>query len=285
MKATYALPLPNASSWNPDNIRVELKMFAELNHILNASPEQLEQGKFTLVLDTKTDGSFLVHHFLSFYLKAGCKVCFLALAQSFSHYNIVAQKLGVNLTTAKDRGQLVFLEGLKSCCDVLFGEEHASRESLLQFLSKNGSDLKHLYKCVRTSLTPSKCPVLLIDDLGLLLSLGVKALHVVDFVHYCKATVCSQLKGNLVALAHCNDDFEDEGNELVGNFLRLQSSLVLHASGLATGFCKDVHGQLNITWKGPCHLKGEKNQSKIYQYKIQDKNVSFFARGLSSAVL
>uniref|UniRef100_A0A8V5FMV0 Uncharacterized protein n=1 Tax=Melopsittacus undulatus TaxID=13146 RepID=A0A8V5FMV0_MELUD len=27
------------------------------------------QGKFTLLRDTRTDGSFLVHHFLSFYLR------------------------------------------------------------------------------------------------------------------------------------------------------------------------------------------------------------------------
>lgn len=29
----------------------------------------------------------------------------------------------------------------------------------------------------------------------------------------------------------------------------------------------------------------EKDVIQIYQYKIQDKNVSFFARGLSAAVL
>ncbi|XP_027765199.1 elongator complex protein 6-like, partial [Empidonax traillii] len=68
-------------------------MFAELNELLGASPQRPEPGKFTLLRDTRTDGSFLVHHFLSFYLRAGCKVCFVALLQSFSHYSIVAQKL------------------------------------------------------------------------------------------------------------------------------------------------------------------------------------------------
>uniref|UniRef100_A0A8D0HIW7 Elongator complex protein 6 n=1 Tax=Sphenodon punctatus TaxID=8508 RepID=A0A8D0HIW7_SPHPU len=89
----------------------------------------------TLLCDAKTDGSFLVHHFLSFYLKAGCKVCFVALLQSFSHYKIVAQKLGVSLATARERGQLVFLEGLKSCGEVLFGKQPESGQpSPLQFL-------------------------------------------------------------------------------------------------------------------------------------------------------
>uniref|UniRef100_A0A8C3HPL9 Elongator complex protein 6 n=2 Tax=Chrysemys picta bellii TaxID=8478 RepID=A0A8C3HPL9_CHRPI len=210
------------------------------------------QGKLTLLRDTKTDGSFLVHHFLSFYLKAGCKVCFVALLQSFSHYNIIAQKLGVSLTAAKERGQLVFLEGLKSCFDVFFGEEqHVGQTNPLQFVSKDGSNLKTMYEFVRTSLMASgsdswKCPVLLVDDLSVLLSLGVRPVDVLDFIHYCRVAVCSQLKGNIVVLVHSNDDSEDEENELVVNSLCHQSNLILWAEGLATGFCKDVHGQVKL---------------------------------------
>ncbi|XP_074168559.1 elongator complex protein 6 isoform X4 [Rhinolophus sinicus] len=107
-------------------------MFPELNNLLNTTPDRVEQGKLTLLCDAKTDGSFLVHHFLSFYLKANCKVCFVALIQSFSHYNIVGQKLGVSLTTARERGQLMFLEGLKSSVDVFFRAEEKPHP--LQFL-------------------------------------------------------------------------------------------------------------------------------------------------------
>ncbi|NWZ73517.1 ELP6 protein, partial [Acrocephalus arundinaceus] len=156
------------------------------------------QGQFTLLRDTRTDGSFLVHHFLSFYLRAGCKVCFVALLQSFSHYSIVAQKLGVNLAAAKERGQLVFLEGLKSCLDLLFGaEEQPGQPSPLQFLST--SELRALFDFVRVSLTPAdgdswKGPVLLVDDLSVLLSLGAAPVAVLDFIHYCRMSVCCQLK-------------------------------------------------------------------------------------------
>ncbi|XP_077664644.1 elongator complex protein 6 isoform X1 [Eretmochelys imbricata] len=266
-------------------------MFVELNELLNASPERPEQGKLTLLRDTKTDGSFLVHHFLSFYLKAGCKVCFVALLQSFSHYNIIAQKLGVSLTAAKERGQLVFLEGLKSCFDILFGEEQrVGQPNPLQFISEDGSNLKTMYEFVRTSLMASgsdswKCPVLLVDDLSVLLSLGVRPVDVLDFIHYCRVAVCSQLQGNIVVLVHSSDDSEDEENELVVNSLCHQSNLILWAEGLATGFCKDVHGQLKIIQKGSSELKAERNLFRIYQYKIQDKNVTFFARGMSVAVL
>lgn len=67
--------------------------------------------------------------------------------------------------------------------------------------------LKSLYEFVRSSVT-SSCgggeepdgaeewgpPVLLVDDLSVLLSLGVSVGAVLDFSHYCRATVCSQLQ-------------------------------------------------------------------------------------------
>ncbi|NWS31701.1 ELP6 protein, partial [Polioptila caerulea] len=255
------------------------------------------QGKFTLLRDTRTDGSFLVHHFLSFYLRAGCKVCFVALLQSFSHYNIVAQKLGVSLAAAKEKGQLVFLEGLKSCLDLLFGEEEQpGQPSPLQFLSSfvscsgSASDLRALFDFVRVSLTATapdswKGPVLLVDDLSVLLSLGAAPVAVLDFTHYCRMLVCCQLKGNVVVLVHSNEDSEDEENELVVTSLCHHSDLILWAQGLATGFCKDVHGQIKIIKRLSLRQAAEQDLVQIYQYKIQDRNVTFFARGLSAAVL
>ncbi|XP_024904715.1 elongator complex protein 6 isoform X2 [Pteropus alecto] len=228
-------------------------MFPELNNLLNITPDRVDQGKLTLLCDAKTDGSFLVHHFLSFYLKANCKVCFVALIQSFSHYNIVGQKLGVSLTTARERGQLVFFEGLKSSVDVFFrveGEPHP-----LQFLREaSAGNLRPLYEFVQEALRPEdngeaawRCPVLLVDDLSVLLSLGMGAVAVLDFIHYCRATVCWKLQGNIVALVHDSRDTEDEENDILLNGLSHQSHLILRAEGLATGFCKDVHGQILST--------------------------------------
>ncbi|XP_060103890.1 elongator complex protein 6 [Heteronotia binoei] len=223
-------------------------MFAELSELLGDSAERPQQGLLTLLVASKTDASFLVHHFLSFYLKAGCKVCFLALLQSFSHYNIVAQKLGLGLTTAKERGQLVFLEGLKASNEVLFSKQRELAEPHpFQFISGDGSNLKALYDFVQTALTPDlgrdswKCPVLIVDDLSVLLSLGVKPTDVLDFVHYCRVTVNSLLKGNMVLTVRSSNDSEDEENELLAKALHHQSNLILRAEGLATGFCRDVH--------------------------------------------
>uniref|UniRef100_A0A8C3TUQ7 Elongator complex protein 6 n=1 Tax=Catharus ustulatus TaxID=91951 RepID=A0A8C3TUQ7_CATUS len=179
-------------------------------------------------------------------------------------------------------GQLVFLEGLKSCLDLLFGEEQQpGQPSPLQFVSS--CDLRALFDFVRLSLAPCgsaswKGPVLLVDDLSVLLSLGATPVAVLDFIHYCRVSVCCQLQGNVVVLVHSSEDSEDEENELVVNSLCHHSDLILWAQGLATGFCKDVHGQVR-------HSPAEQDLVQIYQYKIQDRNVTFFAPGLSAAVL
>ncbi|XP_045845699.1 elongator complex protein 6 [Meles meles] len=266
-------------------------MFPELNSLLNTTPDRAEQGKLTLLCDAKTDGSFLVHHFLSFYLKANCKVCFVALVQSFSHYNIVGRKLGVSLTAARECGQLVFLEGLKSSVDVFFRAQ--AEPHPLQFLREaNAGNLQPLYEFVREALKPVedgqaawRYPVLLVDDLSVLLSLGLGAVAVLDFMHYCRVAVCWEQKGNIVALVHDSGDAEDEENDILLNGLSHQSHLILRAEGLATGFCRDVHGQLRILWRTPSQPAAQRDRSLSYQYKIQDKSVSFFAKGMSPAVL
>lgn len=49
----------------------------------------------------------------------------------------------------------------------------------------------------------------------------------------------------MVVMVHSSDDSEDEENELLVTALRHQSNRILRAEGLATGFCKDIHGQVN----------------------------------------
>ncbi|KAM9309651.1 elongator complex protein 6-like [Pholidichthys leucotaenia] len=274
-------------------------MFTDLNSILNFSPDSITQGEFILVSDRRSDASFLIHHFLSFYLRARCRVCFLGLVQSFSHYSAVSQRLGVNLTQAKEKGQLVFLEGLKESLSYLIPQEAKTRTEAMDFLSDPAVGLRSLYQFVRSSVDSSGGavegteewgpPVLLVDDLSVLLSLGVSAGAVLDFSHYCRATVCSQLQGNVVMLVRCNgeedmDDGAEEGSEWLLKGLTHQSTLTLCVQGLTTGYCRDIHGQVEV-----CQRRRQSNwqhaEKKLFQYKVHDKGASFFARGTSSAVL
>lgn len=145
---------------------------------------------------------------------------------------------GVSLAQAKDKGQLIFLEGLKDSLSVLVPQETSTAGGAMDFLRYTqtfsaslwwiisssslpltlccvvvcvfrdpASGLKSLYEFVRSSLSRSADggpggdvgeewgpPVLLVDDVSVLRSLGVSAGAVLDFSHYCRATVCSRLK-------------------------------------------------------------------------------------------
>ncbi|XP_071751636.1 elongator complex protein 6 [Centroberyx gerrardi] len=280
-------------------------MFTELNSILNTSPDSFTQGEFILVSDRQTDASFLIHHFLSFYLRARCRVCFLGLVQSFSHYSAVSQRLGVSLAQAKEKGQLVFLEGLKESLSVLLPQESNTESQALDFLRDPAVGLRSLYEFVRASVSGPGAgeggegeegggeawgpPVLLVDDLSVLLSLGVSVGAALDFSHYCRASVCSQLQGNMVMLVRCEgeeeeDDGDEEGPERLLKGLTHQCSLTLQVQGLPTGYCRDIHGQVEVCWRRR-QGDGRQMQKKLFQYKVHDKGASFFARGTSSAVL
>lgn len=145
---------------------------------------------------------------------------------------------GVSLAQAKDKGQLIFLEGLKESLSVLVPQETSTAGGAMDFLRYTqtfsaslwwiisssslpltlssvvfcvfrdpASGLKSLYEFVRSSLSRSADggpggdvgeewgpPVMLVDDVSVLRSLGVSAGAVLDFSHYCRATVCSRLK-------------------------------------------------------------------------------------------
>lgn len=143
---------------------------------------------------------------------------------------------GVSLAQARDKGQLVFLEGLKESLSTLTPQETSAESQAMDFLRYKhtvtssclvlflshlhsvrtnvsalrdpAAGLKSLYEFVRSSVSGSGSRgavaegaeeewgplVLLVDDLSVLLSLGVSVGAVLDFSHYCRATICSQLQ-------------------------------------------------------------------------------------------
>ncbi|XP_016428699.1 elongator complex protein 6 isoform X2 [Sinocyclocheilus rhinocerous] len=255
-------------------------MFPELNSILNSTPDSFKSSDFILVSDRRADASFLIHHHLSFYLRG-------------LDHNVSGQ--GVSLAQAREKGQLVFLEGLKNSIGVILQEDTSQETQPLSYLRTPGAGLEGLFRFVERSVRQSGDgdageswgpPVLLIDDLSVLLSLGVSVGAILDFTLYCQATVCSELQGNMVILVRCEEedaDDDEEGSNLLRRGLVHQCNLALHVEGLPTGYCRDIHGQMEVWWR-----QGEEtiyNQRKIFHFKVHDKGASFFARGTSSAVL
>uniref|UniRef100_A0A8C4R027 Elongator complex protein 6 n=1 Tax=Eptatretus burgeri TaxID=7764 RepID=A0A8C4R027_EPTBU len=237
-----------------------------------------------LLVEKGTDGGFLTHHFITSYIRGGYKVCFLALTQSFGHYCSVAQKLGVSLQAARDRGQLVVFEGLVESLRIMVGTASQHEASPLYFLRNAQKGLMDLYLWVKGAMEPTndadwKGSVLIVDDLSCFSILSVPLQAILHFVHYLRILLCVQLQGDLVMLVATADDCVDEEEEFLLKSLSHNSTVMVHVEGLSTGACKEVHGQMTVA------SPRKPSNVQVYQYKLLDKAIQLFPRGTSSAVL
>ncbi|XP_035661620.1 elongator complex protein 6-like [Branchiostoma floridae] len=268
-------------------------MFTELNVILGFDHLKPPKGQFVLISDSLTDGSFLIHHFLSLYIKGGWKVCLLALAQSFGHYNTVGQKLGVHLTQAREKGQLRFVDGLNHSLQAYTSTaEDGQDKNPLTCLRDKKATLRPLYDLVKTHVCGEEGvlegpTLLLVDDLSVLLSLGMSVKDVSDFVHYCRVLMCpsQQSQGAMVTLVHKDADVEDEEYSSLFRHMAYHSTVHLAVEGLSSGYSRDVHGQVTVTFRNVLDPSQPQTRKRRLQYKVEERNVSFFAPGTSRAVL
>ncbi|MGH0118467.1 UNVERIFIED_CONTAM: hypothetical protein FKN15_054319 [Acipenser sinensis] len=109
---------------------------------------------------------------------------------------------GVCLLLAHEKGQLVFLEGLQRTLDMLLQDGPVPDTAQpFVFLRSPVPELRGPFEFVHLSLLFTEeevaawgPPVLLVDDLSALLSLGVSLGAVLDFVHYCRGAVYSGMQ-------------------------------------------------------------------------------------------
>lgn len=265
-------------------------MFPELNNLLGFRVESPPVDTVMLVKESNADGSFVLHHLISLYLKGGCNVCLVGFAQSLTHYANVANRLSVNLTKMKQEGKFLFIDALNLLGSELISnfENPSSCDSkLINFSSsKAHSSLKGLFFKIKESLEgmadwDSRSTLVVLDDLSILVSLGTPVLDVVYFTEYLKKIVHSK-QGSLACL--CQSSQEDDTKELLCKQLCYMSSIVFHVSGLETGYCRDVHGELTVEMRDPS-LDSNLNREKKVQFKLSDKNVTLFALGMSAAAI
>jgi len=92
---------------------VVVVMFSDLNNFLDVEIGCLPAGQCILTVELSgSNGSFILHHFLSLALRGGTSVCFVGLSQTFHHYACVGNKLTLNLSRLQDSGKLMFVDGL-----------------------------------------------------------------------------------------------------------------------------------------------------------------------------
>ncbi|KAG0069376.1 Elongator subunit elp6 [Linnemannia elongata] len=87
-------------------------------HLPSSHAPLLPPGTLLSISDTQaSDGNFLLHHFISNYIKADQNVVLVGLAGILVHYTMVGRKLGVNLATARTKGNFQFVDGLTQLTD------------------------------------------------------------------------------------------------------------------------------------------------------------------------
>jgi len=256
-------------------------MYPSFTSVLNLSVEDLSKGEFILLEDNQTDGSFMLHHFISLFIKGNASVCLVGFAQTMVHYSTIGKKLGLNLMSSIENNQLKFIDGMNLFQECLETGNTPSDEM-------DPIDLRRLYTEIKTTLesfSGSKPLLLVLDDVSLLLNCGVNKNSLANFMHYCYAlTKTTEKKLCLLSLVHCDTDVDDEDAVCLRDSLAYRMTIHIHVKGLETGYSRDVHGRIEVTRvkKDEPHIY---RPGKIMQYKVSDRGVDFFPLGTSVAVL
>ena len=243
-------------------------MFTEINALLEVDVDKtIIVGK---ELDS-TDGSFLVHHFISQYMRNGHSACLVAVDQGFEHYYNVALKLGYNLIPKYENGNLKIIDLLHLTSSQV---DDQNTDSLFK---PNGLCAKQLFKKIKDTIiqfqnSQSK-HILIIDKLSSLLDLGVSISDVLGLVSSCAALIQCDPLGNLFIMNKVNQ--EDEQQSIVNSLCEHMAGVTLCVKCLTTGKCKEVTGTLSVVY----HKDNDIPACKDMHYNIQDRNVKIFPTG------
>ncbi|XP_072975185.1 elongator complex protein 6 isoform X1 [Typha angustifolia] len=241
----------------------------------------LPPGCVVLVEDcVETSGAFLLHHLLKRALfseaNAACggAVVFLAVAQTFFHYDRVLRKLGCNLVMQKKNNKLHFIDLLEFPVTGVTGE-NASDQGFVELYSK----IRRAVQACCSKEYKTGSITIMIDDISLLEIAAHGSMDVVlDFLHYC-VTLASEMECSLVILNH-EDIYSSEEAPGLLSHLRHLSDVEIKAAPLSTGLAADVHGQLTIVNKGKSTGHGRSAQKvRNFHFKVKENGVEFFYPG------
>ena len=225
-------------------------MFTDVNSFLKLDLQSNLPLGFVGICENDADSAFLIHHFLSSLLK-NCPVCLISFTQSLNHFNTVGNKIGCNITMATKQKQFLFVDGLK-ILRTLTKYDNDNNETILVD-EKGKINIRALLHSVigrldTLKIDSKKVPSLIIDNLSVLIDIGCPVKDVIFFVHYLRTFFNkfsdSQDYGHLVIGVNNDLGDEDEEKNELWKYIQHSSVLSLLVSGLNTGYCREVHGQV-----------------------------------------
>ncbi|KAF9965534.1 Elongator subunit elp6 [Mortierella alpina] len=291
-------------------------------HLPSSHTPLLPPGIFLSITDTQaSDGNFLLHHFISNYIKADHNVVLVGLAGILVHYAMVGRKLGVNLATARSKGNFHFVDGMTQLTDYAApNKDYLAKPAdnkqtalaastvakpaasaptapiapLVLSYSPRLSDLyKVLEELIKTTASKGigqqKQICVILDDLSVLLNCGWPCRDVLALVRYLKLLV-GRVNGSLITLVHADGVMaEDVSQDGLVKGVFYEADYAIDVRGLDSGGSRDVHGQLSLL-HGPGYLlrlraglvKENEWPALTLHYKTLDNNVEVFAKGYSA---
>jgi len=251
-------------------------MFPHINDALNNISLASLDGCFLLITDTlKADGSFLLHHFLHWFIKEKKFVVLTGLEQSYFHYFNVGRKLGTNLNNEKEH--FIFV----NCLSSPYSWTHSIQSTTpsipsieFSFPSQYPKGIfESLYLTIKKQMDSKPGGCIILDNLNLLLNL-TSLVEVMQFLQYCQLLVKSKKKDPslLVALIHKSED------DFVINTFSHAADVIFSVDELESGYSKETHGKLSIQYNSIL----SKEQSLLpvqLHFKTMEKTVHLFAPG------
>lgn len=123
--------------------------------------------------------------------------------------------------------------------------------------SEDGSEkqfLKQLFFTVKQAVEnlpgyPDVTPVLIVDDLSILTSLGCKEYEVSVFFQYLQAMLCPR-GGTVVSLVHTdhNDTQAESRPGSLYSHIGHCSDVIISVRPLKTGYCRDLSGEVSMSF-------------------------------------
>ncbi|KAF9574415.1 Elongator subunit elp6 [Mortierella alpina] len=291
-------------------------------HLPSSHTPLLPPGIFLSITDTQaSDGNFLLHHFISNYIKADHHVVLVGLAGILVHYTMVGRKLGVNLATARTKGNFHFVDGMTQLTDYAApnkdylakpADNKQTAPAAASTIAKPAASapiappvlsysprLSDFYKVLEnliknttsTGAGQQKQTCVILDDLSVLLNCGWPCRDVLALVRYLKLLV-GKVNGSLITLVHADGVMaEDVSQDGLVKGVFYEADYAIDVRGLDSGGSRDVHGQLSLL-HGPGYLlrlraglvKENEWPALTLHYKILDNNVEVFAKGYSSVI-
>lgn len=258
-------------------------MFDDLNILTGWDSNRVPEKEVILISSKSADGSFLLHHFLSMFLKANHNVVLLTASQTLAHYGVVCSKFSVNIEKFQNLNKLKVMNILDASLlmyDDGLLESPGESPGLFQAFEQNS--MKYIYEEIKKNLDPESRNMIMLDDITVLLNIGFKENDLINFVHYmavlsktCDCTFLTHFQKEVSSVDNAMKFYEH---------CQFYSTSELQIQGLESGYSKDVNGNLCFVTKSEGDLK-KREKVKEMQYKLTDRSIKLFAPGTSSAVL